>query len=295
MLMGLRIVQRMERDYADAGGVGEEINPFVNKALREGRHEAAYDDEVPIDEEEMAGGFFKPGHEEEEVPQTRMKREEIGGGGFFAGGEEEQQDQDQGGGGFLVEEGGEEQGGGFMSEDADNSVPSKPSTAPVSLQMLHKSTDGAMDDDDDEFDEDDDEDVRLPVRNPIKSTKQPATAKPKRQSTSQSKRKLTAPSPSLSLSEDGDEDAMSDLSDVSSDMGAFKAMPERRASSPQVIITPRKTNGRATNGKRSTRKATPVKSPYFSSQVDDEDEEDGESDAEVIKPRGTTARTRRAI
>jgi xeroderma pigmentosum group C-complementing protein len=79
-------------------------------------------------------------------------------------------------------------------------------------------------------------------------------------------------------------------------MGAFKAMPERRASSPQVVITPRKTNGRATNGKRSTRKATPVKSPYFSSQVDDEDEEeeDEESDDEVIKPRGTTARTRRA-
>jgi xeroderma pigmentosum group C-complementing protein len=296
MLMGLRIVQRMERDYADAGGVGEEINPFVNKALREGRHEAAYDDEVPADEEEMAGGFFRPGHEEEEVPQTRMKREEIGGGGFFAEGEEEQQDQDQGGGGFLVEEGGEEQGGGFMSEDADNSVPSKPSTAPVSLQMLHKSTDGAMDDDD-EIEEDDGEDVRLPVRNPIKSTKKPTAAKPKHQNTSQPKHKLTAPSPSPSLSEDDDEDAMSDLSDVSSDMGAFKAMPERRTSSPQVVITPRKTNGRATNGRRSTRKATSVKSPYFSSQANDEDEEeeDEESDDEVIKPRGTTARTRRAV
>jgi xeroderma pigmentosum group C-complementing protein len=97
---------------------------------------------------------------------------------------------------------------------------------------------------------------------------------------------------------------MSDLSDVSSDMGAFKAMPERRASSPQVVITPRKTSGRATrgripNGKWSTRKATPVKSPYFSSQAnyedEDEDEEDGESDDEIIKPRGTTARTRRAV
>jgi xeroderma pigmentosum group C-complementing protein len=304
MLMGLRIVQRMERDYADAGGVGEEINPFVNKALREGRHEAAYDDEVPVDEEEMAGGFFRPGHEEEEVPQTRMKREELTGGGFFAEGEEEQQDQDEGGGGFLVEEGGEEQSGGFMTEDADDPAPSKPTTAPVSLQMLHKSTDGAMDDDD-ELDEDDDEDVKPPTRKPAKSTKRPAAARAKRQSISKPKRKLTAPSPSPSASEDEDQqDSMSDLSDVSSDMGAFKAMPERRASSPQVVITPRKTSGRATrgripNGKWSTRKATPVKSPYFSSQANDEDEgedeEDGESDDEVIKPRGTTARTRRAV
>jgi hypothetical protein len=46
-----------------------------------------------------------------------------------------------------------------------------------------------------------------------------------------------------------------------------------------------------------------VKSPYFSSQANDDededededgDEEDEESDYEVVKPRKTTARTRRA-
>jgi hypothetical protein len=46
-----------------------------------------------------------------------------------------------------------------------------------------------------------------------------------------------------------------------------------------------------------------VKSPYFSSQAnddnagedEDEQEQDQESDYEVVKPRRTTARTRRAV
>jgi xeroderma pigmentosum group C-complementing protein len=108
-------------------------------------------------------------------------------------------------------------------------------------------------------------------------------------------------SPSPSVSEE-DEEAMSDLLDVSSDIGAFTGLPERRASSPQVVITPHRSNHLApTNGRRSTRKATPVKSPYFSSQANDdeddeeEDDDDEESENEVIQPRRTTARTRRAV
>jgi xeroderma pigmentosum group C-complementing protein len=101
---------------------------------------------------------------------------------------------------------------------------------------------------------------------------------------------------------------MSDLSDVSSDIGAFNGLPERRASSPQVVITPHKSNSVApTNGRRSTCKATPVKSPYFSSQAnddeeeeeeeddDDDDDDEDESENEVVQPRRTTARTRRAV
>ena len=46
-----------------------------------------------------------------------------------------------------------------------------------------------------------------------------------------------------------------------------------------------------------------MKSPYFSSQAndddddeqEDEDDEDQESEYEVVKPRKTTARTRRAV
>ena len=299
MLFGLRIVQRMERDYADAGGEGEEINPFVNKAVREGRYEAANGD-MQVDEEEMAGGFFRPGHEEEEVPQTRRTREDDGGGGFFAEGEEpDETDHDHGGGGFLVEEGGDNQGGGFIAEDAEEPTETKSKTGPVSLQMLHKSTDGALDDEDD--DESDEEEIKAPIRRSAKPVKQPPASKPKRQSSSKPKpkRKLTVVSPSPSASNE-DEESMSDLSDVSSDIGAFTSLPQLRASSPQVVITPHKTNGLApTNGRRSTRKATLVKSPYFSSQANDDEEEeehdDDESENEVIQPRRTTARTRRAV
>ncbi|KAM0708123.1 hypothetical protein Q7P35_004773 [Cladosporium inversicolor] len=299
MLFGLRIVQRMERDYADAGGEGEEINPFVNKAVREGRHEATYDD-TAVDEEEMAGGFFRPGHDEEEVPQTRARREDHGGGGFFAEEEEpDELDHDHGGGGFLVEEGVDDQSGGFIVEDAEEPTETKPKAGPVSLQMLHKSTDGVMDDEDE--DESDEEEIRAPARrHATQPVKRSAPPKAKRQTNSKPKpkRKLTVTSASPSVSEE-DEESMSDLSDVSSDIGAFNGLPERRASSPQVVITPHKSNRLApTDGRRSTRKATPVKSPYFSSQVNDgeeEDDDDDESENEIVQPRRTTARTRRAV
>jgi xeroderma pigmentosum group C-complementing protein len=302
MLFGLRIVQRMERDYADAGGEGEEINPFVNKAVREGRDEAAYQD-ASVAEEEMAGGFFRPGHEEEEIPQTRNRREQHGGGGFFAEGEEpDETEHDHGDGGFLVEEGGDDHGGGFIAEDVEESTETTPKAGPVSLQMLHKSTDGAMDDEDES--ESDEGEIKAPIRRPAKQAKRPAPAKPKNQSIPKSKpkRKLTIASPSVSASEE-DEASMSDLSDVSSDIGAFNGLPERRASSPQVVITPHRSNTLApTNGRRSTRKATPVKSPYFSSQAnndeeegEDDDDDDDESENEVVQPRRTTARTRRAV
>lgn len=168
--------------------------------------------------------------------------------------------------------------------------------------MLHKSTDGAMDDEDN--DESDEEEIKPPIRRPVKPVQRPAQAKPKRPNNSKPKpkRKLIAASPSLSASEE-DEESMSDLSDVSSDIGAFNGLPERRASSPQVVITPHKLNGLApTNSRRSTRKATPVKSPYFSSQAnhdeeeeEEDDDDDDESENEVVQPRRTIARTRRAV
>jgi xeroderma pigmentosum group C-complementing protein len=250
----------------------------------------------------MAGGFFRPGHEEEEVPQNRYKRADQGGGRFFAEGEEpDETDNDHGGGGFLVEEGGDDEGGGFIAEDTEEPTEVKSKAGPVSLQMLHKSTDGAMHDEDDH--ESDGEVIKAPVRRPTKPVKRPPPAKRHSISKSTPKRKLIAASRSTSASEE-DEGSMSGLSDVSPDIGAFSGLPERRASSPQVVITPHKTNIVApTNGRRSTRKATPVKSPYFSSQgkdneeddEEDDDDEDDESENEVILPRRTTARTRRAV
>ncbi|KAM0697826.1 hypothetical protein Q7P36_002680 [Cladosporium allicinum] len=294
MLFGLRIVQRMERDYADSGGAGEEINPFVNKALREGRLDAAHQD-VRAEEEDMAGGFFMPGHEEEEVPRTRPKEEELEGGGFFAE-EDDDQQEDVEGGGFLMGEDDDDQAGGFMVDDADDSVLSKTPAKPVSLQMLHNATNDDMEDEEDEDEEEDD--VKPPPRRRANPTKKPpVTTKAKRQSLP--KRKPVVESPPASE----DEASMSDLSDVLSDLGNVNVASERRASSPRVVITPHKAKAPAPRGKRGTRKATPVKSPYFSSQAndddddeqEDEDDEDQESDYEVVKPRKTTARTRRAV
>ncbi|KAM0718762.1 hypothetical protein Q7P37_005833 [Cladosporium fusiforme] len=290
MLFGLRIVQRMQSEYADAGGVGEEVNPFVNKALREGRQEAAFDDGLGGGEE-MEGGFFRPGHEEEEVPQRRVKKdvEETEGGGFFVEDEQDEQGQDEsGGGGFLIEDGAEDQSGGFMTEDLEDSSASKAPITPVSLQMLHKSNDGTMDGDDDEEDEDED-DEEPPSRRPSKPTPKSKPI-PKRQTGP--KRKQRAPSPPTTTAEE-EEESISDLSDVSSDIGDFVGSPKRKASSPEVVITPRRANSQVATGRRSARKAAPVKSPYFSSQaVDDEDDDDEEDDEEVVKPRRTTARTR---
>jgi xeroderma pigmentosum group C-complementing protein len=158
-----------------------------------------------------------------------------------------------------------------------------------------------MDDEDDE--ESDEDGIEAPTRQPARPNKRPPSAKSTRQTNSKPrpKRKLTTVSPSPSASEE-DEESMSDLSDVSSDIGAFSSVPERRASSPRVVITPHKSNSLAPmNGRRSTRKATPVKSPYFSSQgiddeeVEEDEEDDDESENEVIQPRRTTARTRRAV
>jgi xeroderma pigmentosum group C-complementing protein len=306
MLFGLRIVQRMERDYADTGA--KETNPFVDKALREGRRDTAFGDVQAEEEEEMAGGFFRPGYDEEEVPQNRRRDEDLEGGGFFPE-EDEDRQGDAGGGGFLFGEDDEEQGGGFMVDDVDDSTLSKTPAKPISLQMLHNATNNgteeeeeAEDDEDDE--EEEEENVKPPPRRRANPTrKAPVAAKAKRQSLP--KRKPIVKSPSASE----DEASSSDLSDVSSDLGDINVASERRASSPRVVITPHKAKAPIARGKRSTRKATPVKSPYFSSQANDddddddddneledeeEDEDDQESDYEVVKPRKTTARTRRA-
>jgi xeroderma pigmentosum group C-complementing protein len=282
----------MERDYADTGA--KEINPFIDKALREGRRDTAFEN-VQAGEEEMAGGFFMPGHDEEEVPQNRQKRAGLEGGGFFSE-EDEDQQEDNGGGGFIFGEDDEDQGGGFMVDDVDDSTLSKTPAKPVSLQTLHNATNDGTDDEEVVEDEDEETEVVKPTpRRRTKPTKKPPVA-PKAKRQSLPKRKPVVQSPPAS--EDEAEASLSDLSDVSSDLGNVN---ERRASSPRVVITPHEAKAPTQRGKRSTRKATPVKSPYFSSQANDDDDEeeqedveDEESDYEVVKPRKTTARTRRA-
>jgi xeroderma pigmentosum group C-complementing protein len=260
MLFGLRIVQRMERDYADTGA--KEINPFIDKALREGRRDTAFEN-FQAGEEETTGGFFRPGHDEEEAPQNRQKGVELEAGGFFTEEDDDQQEAN-GGGGFIFGEDDADQGGGFMVDDVDDSTLSKTPAKPVSLQTLHNGTNDTDDEaiEEDEYEEEEEEDVKPTPRRRAKPTKKPPVA-------TRAKRKPVVQNPSASE----DEASLSDLSDVSSDLGNTNGTSERRASSPRVVITPHKAKAPTPRGKRSTRKVTPVKSPYFSSQANEEDEE----------------------
>lgn len=257
MLMGLRIVQRMQQDYADGGEKGEDVNPFVNKALREGRTGSA-PAPVPVgddDQDDMEGGFFRPGHDEEEVPQRSYAPVEDEGGGFIV------EDGADGGGGFMLDD-----------EEADTTATST-NVKPMSLQAMHNAAEeGDLSDEKPE-----------PEPGPVKRSKPTPQKLPARKAKPAPKpRGRKSATPSASESDLEAEESLSDLSDVSSDLG-------RRAPSPQVVITPRRRDTA-----RTKRKTTPLKSPYFSSQNVEDEDEDEDTEAEVVRPRRTTARTRKS-
>ncbi|KAK4548223.1 hypothetical protein LTR36_010093 [Oleoguttula mirabilis] len=280
MLLGLRVLERMRVEYADAGGNGEEVNPFVLKARRQGKGGEAVHAAVGASasaEEDMGGGFFPPGHDEEEVPQ-RFGHAQKGGDG--------EESVDGGGGGFLVEDGMNDMGGGFLvDEDADGAKKSGNDLAPitpVSLQSMHKAADGADDKDDVEM-------ADAPMKSVARKTTSNRAPEPK---ANKPKRKAQAP-PS---EDEADESSLSELDDASeearassnSDSDVFlveKALEKR--SSPQVVVTP-------PSRRRGGKKATPLKSQYFANSDSEQDDEDGDqsTEAEVVKPRKTTARTR---
>lgn len=301
MLLGLRVLERMRVEYADAGGGGEEVNPFVQKAKREGRNVSAEQAAVGAEGEVESGGFFLPGHDEEEVPQhrgavprDRDDEESGGGGGFFAEDEEGHDDVDVGGG-FLVEE--------DEDEPAKQSRTNHAPITPVSLQSMHKATDGVTEDDDTEMQD-------APAEQPAARRSATKASKVKAKPT----RKAVPP-----LSEDEAEDSsLSELNDASeqhedlvsdSESDVSPANKSNKRTSPQVVVTPRAAgrgrkaapaSTRSTRGKRNIgKKATPLKSQYFADSDDESAEgggdgetEDEQSEAEIVKPSRTTARTR---
>lgn len=280
MLLGLRVLERMRIEYADAGGKEEEYNPFVAKAQREGRTVAASLDFENLDGDAEGGGFFPPGHDEEEVPQRPEKSKR----------EDDTEDVD--GGGFLMDEDVQhaDADGGFLVEEHLDDVPPKnhaPIT-PVSLQSMHKATD-------------DTEDEEEPQKNTVERQRPAVTKdrmKPAVKPTSQARsRPPTKPRRKAVASDDEEESALSDLSseedvigDSDFDDGETRATnPRANVSSPRVVLTPQSSS--AARGK----KVTPRKSQYFhrgdtTEEVDDEG--DDETEAEVVKPRRTTKRTR---
>ncbi|KAK5111658.1 hypothetical protein LTR62_004763 [Meristemomyces frigidus] len=274
MVLGLRVLDRMKRDYADGGGKGEVANPFVAKAGREGRG-AVLPAAVAGDEgDDLGGGFFLPGHEEEEVPQTRQElarggTEDLAGvGGVML--EDENQtvsdvDDGDGGGGFLMEE----------SEDQTAETSTEKSLAPVtavSLSSLREAHDLETD-----LDEDGDEVGVTDIQDKAQGKKSTDKKKKEKQTTS----------------------------------ATTKPSKKNATSSPRIVLsrgdhTPVKPPSRTTR-----KKSTPLKSQYFvdgdedgdeeededgdeeeGTARDDEEEEEESSEEEVVRPRGTTTRTR---
>ncbi|KAK5117874.1 hypothetical protein LTR85_008648 [Meristemomyces frigidus] len=285
MLLGLRVLERMRVEYADAGGNGEEINPFVVKAKRQGKGKEVAHTAASAEDVEMGGGFFPPGHDEEEVPQHHRRAQKDP--------DEEEESADGGGGGFLVEDGMDDgAGGGFLMEDdvddASRSGKGYAPITPVSLQSMHKATDGA-DDEHDEAEEAESHDVSTkPAAAPKPVTKAKAA-----KSKAKPKRKAQIPP----NDDEADESSLSELDeaskqdDAASESDSVLALEEntiRKRASPQVVITP---PGKASaEAKRVTRKkATPLKSQYFAQS---DEEGDQYTEAEVVKPRKTTKRTR---
>ena len=298
MLLGLRVLDRMKQEYTGDGD-GEESNPFVLKAKREGR---AVADVADGEDEEGGGGFFREGMDVEEVgprhKDTEMDdgEDEAAGGCFLADGEDD--DGEDAGGGFLVEEDPDEASGKKISS---HHAP----ITPISLQSLHKGGDPSAEDESEDDDEEDE--VKPPVRKQSKaksSVNGKAKAKPKAASISakkitkkqpvpKSKRSKPAPSPPSD-----DESPLSELSEADSDSDDVKPTPapklRRQRSSPQVVVTPGSRSKRPARGA----KKTPVRSRYFEHHGgndggDDDDPEDEESESEeIVRPRATTSRTR---
>ena len=292
MLLGLRVLERMRVEYADAGGGGEEVNPFVLKARREGRAGEGVKEEMSADDGEEGGGFILPGQEDEEAAGPSKDGAEDDDGGFLM--EDDKEDQADAGGGFLVED---DKGINIPKQPPKNHAP----ITPVSLQSIHKATNGAADDDGESSE----------ASKPTQPTKRKRNQRSSRKASTGRTSKRKAPTPS--------EESESSLSDLSNSPAADSGEPmedsesdpaptpprKKRAkrTSPQVVISPQKKATPQSGAKRSTRaakKATPVRSPYFVQgdeedvdvDVDVDEDEDEDEDDEVVKVRRTTARTK---
>ena len=283
MLLGLRVLERMRVEYADSGGNGEEVNPFVKRAEREGRVAPTATAKAEVEDAVDGGGFLLPGEEEE--PEEEHHDRNVGG--FLV---EDEQGDDTTGGGFLLDDDDEE------PEPAPNG--SRKNYAPITPVSLQSTVNRAT--------ESEDETEAAPMTESKKHKRQQV------KSTSNGKKN----SARKKVVESSDEASASELSDSSdtppaeyednSSLDELPALPppgsvngstkRNKLTSPQVIISPAKKMSTPSPGGRKPRaakKATPVKSPYFNHSDNESDGDSGEDeDDEVVKPRRTTARTK---
>lgn len=286
-VMGMRIVERMRAEYA--GTKSEEVNPFVNRDKQKKPEDRYVERRDGDGDEEMAGGFFLPGEEGEEKPLVRPETQKDT--------EDVDMDMDMGGG-FLVED---------DDGDADSGEQTKPNIAPITPMSLQSAHQRLQPDDDSEDEDGEVEDIAIPPpksqlkKTPAKTRVTPTAKKPKPTPKAKPAPKAkSAPSKKTPAKrnlkrvietddEEEEEDELSALSSPSSaDEDEEEEKPVKSSSSPRVIISPRKRKARL-----------PVKSPYFSTEDNDDEEEDEdneedgeESEKEVVRSRGTTARTR---
>ncbi|KAK1070565.1 hypothetical protein LTR74_003990 [Friedmanniomyces endolithicus] len=298
MVLGLRVLERMRVDYEGSGGGQDEVNPFVAKARREGRKVVDVSEQVEVGPDEEGGGFFLPGHDEEEVPQHREKAVALeagddmeGGGGFLA--ESEEEDHDAGDGGFLVEE----QPGEIEKRGPNSMAP----LTPVSLQSLQKATgqaNGKLNDV-----KKSNVSTTAHALPPLASRTLGHKAKPKgranvkaiKESESSLSDIVDNSATSSDMSSDSDSDDTdtddTDTDDTDTDVKPALTSKNSKPTSPRVVLQPQ-TNARKP---RAAKKSTPLKSQYFAaSSAGESDDDEGQStEAEVVLPRRTTARTAR--
>lgn len=300
-LMGLRIVERIRSDYAGRPNEIDEVNPFVNRDKQKKK-------KAPRDEMTEGGGFLVD-EDEDDDKHAETKEEDTDlslGGGFLPNDEEEDHPK--------AEDADIEMGGGFLlDDDEDAEEEKKPVTsshfAPMSLasaahrQALFSDAEPVKDEEESEDEIEVDEappqrrNSRAAARPKAKPKAAPkAKAKPAQKSAPKRparKSKTTIASSEedeASTSAEDAESSLSDLTDASEDDEPPTKI-KRRYSSPRVVISPRKRNGTVKKE---------VKSPYFSHTEDDgggevmdvDEDEEEESEEEVVKPRGTTRRTR---
>ncbi|GAM88236.1 hypothetical protein ANO11243_062670 [Dothideomycetidae sp. 11243] len=250
---GLRIMERMRREYADTG-VEEDINPFVRKG------KAAGATVIDLD-----------------GPNATEKDEEGGGGGFLLPDDDiadvDMDDEDE----LSAEHNIDLEGGGFLIEEDDTTpavsspaakVPGKTSK-PLSLKAAHERLSDfafdqrSLDGEESQLSELSESDAPLPSKAPVKKEKTATPARrPPRKATENAK--------------------------TSSGTGSARSVQSARKAAPRGARTSKYFAKNEDGGSEDE-----VQADRDAGDDDGEDEqEEDEEEEEVIRPRRTTARTR---
>jgi len=265
MLMGLRIVERVNEEFGAADANADVLNPWISKKKKNAAEDIEAEAQKRImdqNDEDMAGGFLPEGFDAEEPDDHHRKA-------FFPVAHEE--DEDDAGGGFVVE--------GHDVESAEPKMGQAYAT-PQSLEFATKGGTAIVSDDDVEM-----EDAPEPA--PKKRGRPSGSANKMTKPAAKAPAKRVAPLKKPSArkqqvqvhdSEQEDNDETSPFSSLlSDDLDSEPEVPKkapvkkrgRRATLPaKTVESPRKTPRR-----QAARKSeTALRSHYFEHDEDEEDD-----------------------